>query len=120
MAAPNIVNVSTITAKTKGADLGTTLTTALLENSASSGKVFKINTIIVSNIDGANTADVTIKYYDGSSTFDIGKTIAVPADSTLVLTDKNTVLYLEEGASIQGGASATSDLQCIISYEEIS
>ena len=43
MAAPNIVNVSTITAKTKAAQLGTTLTTNILENSSGSGKVFKIN-----------------------------------------------------------------------------
>lgn len=120
MAAPNIVNVSTITAKTKGADLTTTTTTALLTNSASSGKVFKINAIIVANIDGTNSADATIKFHDGSSTFDFCRATPVPADSTLVVTDKNTVFYLEEGASIQGGASAASDLQAIISYEEIS
>jgi len=121
MAAPNIVNVSTITAKTKGVDLTTTTTTTLLSNSASSGKVFKINTIIVSNIDGTNSATCTIAYRNsGGSVFDLGRTIAVPADSTLVLTDKNSVIYLEEGTEIRGGASAASDLQCIISYEEIS
>ena len=47
MAAPNIVNVSTITAKTVGAALGTSLTTDILANAASSGKVFKINTIVL-------------------------------------------------------------------------
>ena len=57
MAAPNIVNVSTITAKTFGARLTTTTTTSLLANSASSGKVFKVNTILVSNVDGSNSAD---------------------------------------------------------------
>ena len=120
MAAPNIVNVSTITAKTVGAALSTTLTTSLLANSASSGKVFKVNTILVSNIDGTNSADVTVYYYNGSSSFSIATTIAVPADSTLVLTDKNSVLYLEEGTEIRGGASAASDLDILISYEEIS
>lgn len=120
MAAPNIVNVSTITAKTVGAALGTTLTTSLLANSASSGKVFKVNTILVSNVDGTNSADVTVEYYDGTNSRFIGKTIAVPADSTLVLTDKSSVLYLEEGTSIRGGASAASDLDILISYEEIS
>jgi len=120
MAAPNIVNVSTITAKTVGVTLGTTLTTSLLANSASSGKVFKVNTIIVSNVDGANSADVTVDYYNGSVGIFIGKTIPVAPDSTLVLTDKNSVIYLEEGTSIRGGASAASDLDILISYEEIS
>tara|TARA_X000001036_G_scaffold255234_1_gene237530 strand:+ start:1868 stop:2230 length:363 start_codon:yes stop_codon:yes gene_type:complete len=120
MAAPNIVNVSTITAKTVGAALGTTLTTDILANAASSGKVFKINTIVVSNVDGTNSANVTVDYYNGSAGFKIANTIAVPADSTLVLLDKNSVIYLEENTKIRGGASAASDLEVIISYEEIS
>ena len=120
MAAPNIVNVSTITAKTTGARLTTTTTTSLLANSASSGKVFKINTIIVSNVDGSNSADATITYYDGSNTRSIVTTVAVPGDSTLVALDKNSVIYLEEGTEIRGGASATDDLDVLISYEEIS
>lgn len=120
MAAPNIVNVSTITARTTAAALSTTLTTDLLVNNASSGKVFKVNTIIVSNVDGSNSANATVDYYDGTTGYKIANTIAVPADSTLVLTDKNNVLYLEEGTKIRGGASVASDLEIIISYEEIS
>ena len=120
MAAPNIVNVSTITAKTTAAALTTTVSTDILINSASSGKVFKVNTILVSNVDGTNSADATVEYYDGSNAFRIADSIAVPADSTLVLTDKNSVIYLEEGTKIRGGASAANDLHIIISYEEIS
>ena len=120
MAAPNIVNVATITGKTTGAALGTTLTTSLLANSASSGKVFKINTIIVANVDCANAADATIEYYDGSTGYKLANTIAVPADSTLIVLSKDTAIYLQEGESIRGGASAASDLECVISYEEIS
>lgn len=119
MAAPNIVNVSTITAKTTAAAM-TNSTTTPLTNSASSGKVFKINTILVSNVDGTNSADATVSYHDGSTSFRIASTISVPADSTLVVTDKNSVIYLEEGKSIKALASAASDLEIIISYEEIS
>ena len=46
MAAPNLVNVATITAKSVQAALTTTLTTEVLANASSSGKVFKINNII--------------------------------------------------------------------------
>ena len=54
MAAPNLVNVATITAKSVQAALSTTLTTEILANGSSSGKVFKVNNILVANIDGTN------------------------------------------------------------------
>lgn len=124
MAAPNIVNVTTITGKTTYAALTTTLTTILLANAASSGKVFKINSIMISNVDGVNAADVTIRINTaaaGSGTsYALANTISVPADATLSLIDKTNAFYLEEDKSILGGASANSDLEIVISYEEIS
>ena len=65
MAAPNIVNVATITGITTGRALNTSTSTPLVINTASSGKVFKINSIIVANVDGSSAADVTLFYYDG-------------------------------------------------------
>ena len=122
MAAPNIVNVATITGITTGRALTNTITTALVMNPASSGKAFKINSIIVSNVDGTNAADASIEFYDSSASFAcrIASTVNVPADSTLVLIDKNSSFYMEEGDLLRGGASANSDLECLISYEEIS
>ena len=43
MAAPNIVNVATITGKSAVVNLTSTAATAVVSNAASSGKVFKIN-----------------------------------------------------------------------------
>ena len=125
MSAPNLVNVSTITLKQVGVALGTTLTTNLLANAASSGKVFKITSIIVSNVDGTNAAAVSLDFHtdaDGTSgtSFAIASTVTVPADASLVVLDKNTPIYLEEDRCILGGASAASDLECLITYEEIS
>ena len=121
MGAPNLVNVATITAKSVQAALTTTLTTEILANASSSGKVFKVNNILVANIDGTNSADasVAITKSGGSPVF-IAYTVAVPADSTLVVVDKNTSLYLEEGDNIEAGASAASDLTITINYEELS
>jgi hypothetical protein len=123
MAAPNIVNVTTIIGKTTYAALTTTLTTVLLANSAASGKVFKINSIMVANVDGTNSADVTVDINTaaaGSGTsYALANTIAVPADATLSIVDKTNAFYLEEDKSILGGASANSDLEIVISYEEI-
>ena len=126
MAAPNIVNVATITGKTVTTTLANTSQTALLTNTASSGKVFKINMIQVSNIDGTNAADITIdiNFLDGgggsASIIKLVSTISVPADAALVVIDKNTAFYLEEDTRINGTASAGGDLSVTISYEEIS
>ena len=119
MAAPNIVSVSSIYGRTKGAALDTTLTTSLL--TCASNKVLKINTIIVSNVDGTNNADATISFYDSSATatYKLANTITVPADTTLVVISKDTAIYLEESDEIRGGASAASDLEVVISYEEL-
>jgi hypothetical protein len=124
MANPNIVNVSDIRGKTTYAALTTTLTTSLLSNASASNKVFKINSILISNIDGTNSADVTISLNtlaNGSgSSYELASTIPVPADASLQLIDKSSSFYLEEDKSILGGASASGDLEVIISYEEIS
>lgn len=119
MAAPNLVNVTSIYGKTMGATLDTTLTTDILTCAAD--KVLKINSIIVSNIDGTNSADVTVYFYDNSATarYQIASTVAVPADSTLIVIGKDSPIYLEESDHIEAGASANSDLAIIISYEEL-
>jgi hypothetical protein len=123
MANPNIVNVTSILGKTTYAALTTTLTTVLLANAASSGKVLKINSIMVANVDGTSAADVTVGINTaaggGGTTYDLAGTIAVPADATLSVIDKTNSFYLEEDKSIVGGASANGDLEIVISYEEI-
>jgi len=115
MANPNIVNVSSILGITETFALDTTLTTTLI--TAASDKVYKINSILVSNIDGTNAADVTIAYNDQTNTRTLASTISVPADATLSVVDKNNGFYLTEGDSIEGGASANGDLVATISYE---
>lgn len=122
MAAPNIVNVNSIIGKTFSGALTTTMA-SLVANAASSNQVFKINLIMVSNIDGTNQADLTIELNNaaGNGTARrVASTISVPADSTLVVVDKSTSFYLEEDQSIRGLASANGDLEVVISYDIIS
>jgi hypothetical protein len=123
MANPNIVNVTSILGETTYAALTTTLTTVLLANAAASGKVYKVNSIMVANVDGTNAADVTVDINTaaggGGTSYALASTISVPADATLNLIDKNSSFYLMEDKSILGGASANSDLEIIISYEII-
>jgi hypothetical protein len=118
MAAPNIVNVTTITGKTAVLAV-TTSATNIVENAGSSGTVVKINNLIISNIDGAAAADITASLYRSTTEYKIAHTISVPADATLIVLDKATSIYLEEGDSLRLTASANSDLQAVCSYEII-
>ena len=64
-------------------------------------------------------ADVTISWYNGATDFYLASTVAVPADTTLIVLGKDAPIFLEEGQSLRGGASANGDLDVIISYEEL-
>ena len=127
MANPNIVSVSSIYAGNAGWNLSNTLTATLLTVDAD--KIVKINSIICSNVDGTNSATLNL-YVDGmgsgasgvtttgaDATVYLAKTMAVPADATLVIL--NTPIYLMEGDVLKGGASAASDLDLFVSYEII-
>jgi hypothetical protein len=124
MANPNIVNVTDIRGKTVVTNLTSTNATLVVENPASSNKVFKINSLYVSNVDGTNDADITISLYSedniGGTATQIVSTVSVPADATLVVISKDTGIYLEEDKSIGATASAANDLKVVCSYEEIS
>ena len=133
MAAPNIVNVTTITGVTtfhagiavttggKGA-LGIT---TVVSNAASSGKVLKINSLVAASI-GATTG-VTLQYFNdvnhasAGSTVSIGMTMAVPTFSTLAIITKDNSVYLEENTSLGIFAQPnTGTIDVVCSYEEIS
>ena len=121
MAAPNIVNVSQINANTNLANVTTSLQN-VVTNAASSGKVYKINDIIMTNYSSSTvTASVIFNRSSASpaSYFIVGS-ITVPNTSTLVVTGKDTSFYMEEGDVLQMSTSANSSIHAIVSYEVIS
>ena len=124
MAAPNIVNVTTITGKTSYVTPGTTSATTLLSNAASSNKVFKINQIVAANVNGTSAADTTVTINSaaagGGTAYPIVSTVSVPADASLIVADKTTAIYLEEDKSIVVTSGTASAIAYTISYEEIS
>ncbi len=119
MAAPNIVNVTSIIGKTSLLAV-TTTESALVTNSAASNKVLKINSIIISNIDGTNAADITVVIKRATINYPLASTITVAPDSSLVVVSKENTVYLEEGDGIHCTGSANGDLVAICSYEDIS
>lgn len=120
MANPNIVNVTDIYGKVAGLAV-TTGASAIVTNSSGSNKVYKINSLIVSNINGTTAADITVDVYKNQTTaFRIAFTVSVPADATLVVISKDTSIYLEENDSLRLTASSNSILEAVCSWEEIS
>jgi hypothetical protein len=128
MAAPNIASLTTITGKTTYFTPTGVTAVVLLPNAAASGNVFKINQIIVANVDGTNAVDATVSIYtngavaqgsapSGGTAFPIASTISVPADASLIVVDKTTGIYLEEGVSISITSGTASKLTFSISYE---
>ena len=124
MANPNIVAVTAIRGENSSVSLTTTAATSIVSNAASSGKVLKINTLIVANVDGINAADITINKYSaaalGGTAFPIASTVSVPADASLIVVDKTTAIYLKENESIGATAGTASDLVVTCSWEDIS
>jgi|TARA_B100000073_G_scaffold9871_1_gene8315 hypothetical protein len=123
MANPNIVSVASIYGKTVYDQDIAASAASLVSNAASSGKIFKINSLIIANIDGTNSADisVTLRNAAGGTIYSyLAWTVAVPADATLIVISKDTSIYLEEDMSLYVQASAANDLSATCSYEEIS
>lgn len=116
MAAPNVVNVTTITGKT---DVQSVTTSATAITTCATDKVYKINSLIVSNIDGTNAADITVDLYRSATAYHIASTVTVPPDTTLVVISKEMGIYLEESDALRCTASANGDLQAVCSYEII-
>ena len=131
MAAPNIVNVATITGITTriaristeiiGAGISTVVT-----NAASSGKVLKINSLVATAI--GDTTGVSVYLYDtasahggAGSTVSLATTMTVPLYSSLAVIDKSNSIYLEEDTQIGVRAQSNAgDIDVVCSYEDIS
>jgi hypothetical protein len=124
MSAPNLRSTSAIYGKTVVVDLTTTSATSVLSNAASSGKLLKVDSLIVSNISTSAAITVTVNQYSaaalsGTAT-PICSTVSIPASSSLIVISKLTPLYLEENMSLGATAGTASNLKVTCSYEDIS
>lgn len=130
MANPNIVNVTSILGTTTYLTPSVTSAVVLVPNAAASGTVFKINQIVAANVNGTSAVDTTVSIYSngavaqgsapsGGTAYPIVSTVSVPADASLIVTDKTTAIYLMEGTSITVTSGTASGITYTISYEVI-
>jgi hypothetical protein len=119
MAAPNIVALNTITGKTAVQAVGASAT-AIITNSAASGKVLKVNALYVANIHGSTTGTITVDLYRSSTAYRLANSISVPINSVYMAIQKDSPIYLEEGDTLRLTAGSASVLEAVASYEELS
>jgi hypothetical protein len=131
MANPNLLAATTASGTTTYLTPSGTSAVVLLPNAAASGQVFKINQIVAANVNGTSAVDTTVSIYtngavaqgsapSGGTAFPIASTISVPADASLIVVDKTTQIYLQEGTSITVTSGTASGITYSISYEVIS
>ena len=131
MAAPNVVNVSTIYGKTTYYTPSGTTAVVLLTNASGSGKLLKINQIICTNVNGSSAVNATVSLYtngavaqgsapSGGTAYPVISTVSVPANASLIAVDKATAIYLEEDKCIAITSGTANGITFSVSYEDIS
>jgi hypothetical protein len=131
MANPNLLAATTASGTTTYYTPGGTSAVVLLPNAASSGQVFKINQIVAANVNGSSAVNATVSIYtngavaqgsapSGGTGYPVVSTVSVPANASLIVTDKTTAIYLMEGTSITVTSGTASGITYSVSYEIIS
>lgn len=117
MAAPNIVNVTTIYGKSQYQQLTTTLSNVII-NGSTSGNVIKLNDVLIANYT-TTSIQTNVVIGRGSSVYYLAGNLSVPANSTLIVLAKDSAVYMEEGDYLQANASSATAAQITSSYEVI-
>jgi hypothetical protein len=131
MANPNLLAATTASGTTSYLTPGGTTALVLIRNAASSNQVLKINQIVAANVNGSAAVDTTVSIYSnggqtpgsapsGGTAYPVVSTVSVPADASLIVTDKTTAIYLMEDHSIVVTSGTASGITYSISYEVIS
>ena len=130
MANTNITAVTAIYGKTTYLTPLVTTPVVLLANPAGSANTCKINQIVASNIT-SGTANASLYVYTNGGqsqnsaptsgvSHAVANSISVPVNASLILVDKTTAIYLEEGTSIVVSTGTANGITYTLSYELIS
>jgi hypothetical protein len=127
---PNVLAATTLTGNTTYYTPSGTTAVVLLPNAAASGQVFRINQIVAANVNGSSAVNATVSIYtngavaqgsapSGGTAYPIVSVVSVPIGASLIVVDKSTAIYLQEGTSISVTSGTASGITYSISYEVI-
>lgn len=116
MAAPNLIQISSVYGKTTGTAIGTPVT-IVASNPTSSNKNYKINSLYLSNIDNTLTARVSVDFFRGGTSFRLVDRMTVSSGDTLIAITRDTAIYLEEGDSIRCYSDQDGLIHAVMTYE---
>jgi hypothetical protein len=130
MANPNIVNVTAIYGITTYLTPSGTSAVVLVANPANSGKIFKINQLTAANVTNVPVTTIISIFTNGAvsqgsapsggTAYPIVSGVSIPSTASLIVVDKSSVFYLQEGTSIVVTSGTGSGITYTISYEDIS
>jgi hypothetical protein len=131
MSNPNIAALTTLTGNTTYYTPSGTSAVVLLANASGSNTVYRIDQIVAANVNGSTAVNATVSIYtngavaqgsapSGGTAYPVVSTVSVPANASLIVTDKSTAIYLTEGTSITVTSGTASGITYSISYEAIS
>lgn len=117
MANPNLGAISSIFGKTTAnTTIGTSMTPVL---TVASNRVYKVNTLLISNI--SDTLDVLISadVDKGSQQAKIVDNVILPVGAAFTGIDRTIPVYLEEGDVLRVSSNVASNVNVLVSYEDI-
>jgi len=131
MSNPNLAALTTLTGNTTYYTPSGTSAVVLLANASGSNTVYRIDQIVAANVNGSTAVNATVSIYtngavaqgsapSGGTAYPVVSTVSVPANASLIVTDKSTAIYLTEGTSITVTSGTASGITYSISYESIS
>jgi len=123
MANPNMINVSSILGVTTYLVPTTTTATTWTALTPAAGTVNKIASMTAANVTGT-AASITVSINSatggGGTAYRLAYQISVPANSTLSVIDKSTMIYVGEAQSIVVTSGTTNAIEMVAAYEAIS
>ena len=128
---PNISTLTGLYGNTTYYTPSGTSAVVLLANASGSNTVYRIDQIVAANVNGSTAVNATVSIYtngavaqgsapSGGTAYPVVSTVSVPANASLIVTDKSTAIYLTEGTSITVTSGTASGITYSISYEAIS
>ena len=117
MANPNLAGISGIFGKSvANTSIGTSLTTVL---TTATDRVYKINTLLLSNTDTANSALIKAAIDKSGTVVTVVDNVEIPVGTAFTAIDKSIPVYLEEGDTLQVSSNTGNQVHVLISYEDI-